>query len=72
MHNRKVLGLIYKSPKKFDLRKGIKKTAISCDFFYLLSTLDYFKPNALAVAAGSAFLLTKIEIVLYSTNGREK
>lgn len=32
----------------------------------------YLRPSRLAVSLGSAFLLTMIEVVLYSTNGREK
>ena len=35
-------------------------------------SVRYLRPSRLAVSLGSAFLLTMIEVVLYSTNGREK
>lgn len=37
-----------------------------------LSSGIYLMPSFLAISLGRAFLLTMIDVVLYSTNGREK
>lgn len=43
-----------------------------CGAEYAGLRVRYLRPSRLAVSLGRAFLLTMIDVVLYSTNGREK
>lgn len=58
-------GLRIRVPERERAVRGGQPFRVACE-------ADYFQPSFLRISFGTALRLTMIDMVLYSTNGREK